>query len=38
MDKSESSLLQRAERFLSALRHCQVLNMQVDCANGEGIT
>ncbi|OAI94208.1 thioesterase [Pseudomonas putida] len=38
MDKSESSLLQRAERFLSALRHCQVLNMQVECANGEGIT
>ncbi|HCN45509.1 MAG TPA: thioesterase [Pseudomonas sp.] len=34
---NESSLLQRAGRFLSALRHCQVLNMQVHRAEEEGI-
>lgn len=34
---NESSLLERAGRFLSALRHCQVLNMQVHHADEEGI-
>ena len=34
---NDSSLHERAGRFLSALRHCQVLNMQVHSVDGEGI-
>lgn len=34
---NDSSLQERAERFLSALRHCQVLNMQVHSVDGEGL-
>lgn len=34
---NESPLLERARRFLGALRHCQVLNMQVHSADPEGI-
>lgn len=34
---NDSSLQERAGRFLSALRHCQVLNMQVHAVDGEGI-
>lgn len=35
---SDSPLMQRAQRFLSALRHCQVLNMEVHCVDEESIT
>ncbi|MGG2397011.1 PaaI family thioesterase [Pseudomonas sp. SH1-B] len=34
---SEQSILARAQRFLSALRHCQVLGMSVESADGEGL-
>lgn len=34
---NESPLLARAERFLSALRHCQKLHMQVHSVDAEGI-
>lgn len=34
---NETPLLHRAIRFLSALRHCQKLNMQVHSADAEGI-
>ncbi|QTN45841.1 PaaI family thioesterase [Ectopseudomonas mendocina] len=35
---STSPVLERAQRFLSALRHCQVLGMQVQAANAKGLT
>lgn len=35
---SDSPLHQRAQRFLSALRHCQVLGMQVQHAGPAGLT
>ena len=35
---NKNSLVQRAERFLSALRHCQVLGMQVEAADEKGLT
>ncbi len=35
---SDSSLMAMAERFLSALKHCQVLQMRVDHADSEGMT
>ncbi|AJO77356.1 MULTISPECIES: PaaI family thioesterase [Pseudomonas] len=34
----QSPVFERATRFLSALRHCQVLGMSVHSASGEGIT
>ena len=35
---STSPVLERAQRFLSALRNCQVLGMQVQAADAEGLT
>lgn len=35
---SDNDLMAMAERFLSALKHCQRLQMQVHHANTEGIT
>ncbi|WLH81054.1 PaaI family thioesterase [Pseudomonas sp. FP2335] len=35
---TENPLLERAARFLSALRHCQVLGITAHGASGEGIT
>ncbi len=35
---NKNPLVQRAERFLSALRHCQVLGMQVEAADEKGLT
>ena len=35
---STSPILERAQRFLSALRHCQVLGLQVHTASAEGLT
>ncbi|MGE8061662.1 PaaI family thioesterase [Pseudomonas sp. NPDC089547] len=35
---SDSTLMAMAERFLSALKHCQLLQMQVAQADGDGIT
>ena len=35
---NKNPLVQRAERFLSALRHCQVLGMQVEKADEKGLT
>ncbi|MFK0311147.1 PaaI family thioesterase [Pseudomonas sp. NPDC090233] len=35
---TDSNLQAMAERFLSALKHCQVLQMQVAHADGNGIT
>jgi uncharacterized protein (TIGR00369 family) len=35
---SESQIMDRAQRFLSALRHCQVLGMQVHEATSDGLT
>ena len=35
---TETLLLERATRFISALRHCQVLGIGVHDASGEGIT
>ena len=35
---SESTLMAMAERFLSALRHCQLLNMRVAQADTNGMT
>lgn len=35
---TENLLLERATRFVSALRHCQVLGIQVHDASGEGMT
>ena len=35
---SDSSLMAMAERFLSALKHCQVLQMRVTQADAEGMT
>lgn len=35
---SEQALLERAQRFLGALRHCQVLGLQVLAAKREGLT
>ncbi|RRV28793.1 PaaI family thioesterase [Pseudomonas sp. o96-267] len=35
---SEQSIQERAQRFLSALRHCQVLGMCVESADGKGLT
>jgi uncharacterized protein (TIGR00369 family) len=35
---SDSSILGRAEQFLTALRHCQVLGMQIHAALPTGLT
>ena len=35
---TENPLLARATRFVSALRHCQVLGMSVQAADGRGLT
>jgi len=35
---SDSTLMAMAGRFLSALRHCQLLNMRVAQADGNGMT
>jgi uncharacterized protein (TIGR00369 family) len=35
---SETLILERAQRFLSALRHCQVLGIQVQSADPQGLT
>ncbi|XLX42432.1 PaaI family thioesterase [Ectopseudomonas mendocina] len=35
---STSPVVERAQRFLSALRHCQVLGMQVHAADAKGLT
>jgi uncharacterized protein (TIGR00369 family) len=35
---ADGELFQRAERFLSVLRHCQLLGMQVEHAGAEGMT
>lgn len=35
---SDSLILERTQRFLSLLRHCQVLGMRVERANGKGLT
>lgn len=35
---SEQSIQARAQRFLAALRHCQVLGMTVESADGKGLT
>ena len=35
---TENSLLERARRFVSALRHCQVLGITVHEANRDGMT
>lgn len=35
---TDSPLLERAARFVSALRHCQVLGIEVHDANTEGMT
>jgi len=35
---SDSDILARAERFLSMLRHCQVLGMRVEHADAAGLT
>ena len=35
---NKNPLVQRAERFLSALRHCQVLGIQVEAADKKGLT
>lgn len=35
---AENPVFERATRFLSALRHCQVLGLQVHSASSEGLT
>jgi len=35
---SDSALMARAERFLSALKHCQLLQVRVAQADGNGMT
>ncbi|WP_426811163.1 PaaI family thioesterase [Pseudomonas sp. WOUb67] len=35
---SETTLMPMAERFLSALKHCQLLQMRVAQADGDGMT
>ena len=35
---SDNSMLDRAQRFLGALRHCQVLGMQVHSVDSSGLT
>jgi len=35
---ADGELFQRAERFLSVLRHCQLLGMRVECAQAQGMT
>ncbi|MFJ5257227.1 PaaI family thioesterase [Pseudomonas sp. NPDC088414] len=35
---AENPVFERATRFLSALRHCQVLGLTVHSASGEGLT
>lgn len=35
---SETVIVEKATRFLSALRHCQVLGMQVHAGNAQGLT
>ena len=35
---SECPIMERAQRFLGALRHCQVLGLQVHAASSEGLT
>jgi len=35
---SDSTLMARAERFLSALKHCQLLQVRVAQADGDGMT
>lgn len=32
---SEQSIKERAQRFLAVLRHCQVLGMSVESADGK---
>lgn len=34
----DSAIRQRAEQFLGMLRHCQMLGMQVHCADEKGLT
>ncbi|MDR4241217.1 thioesterase, partial [Bacillus mycoides] len=35
---SDSTLMAMAERFLTALKHCQLLQMRVAQADGNGMT
>ena len=35
---AENPVFERATRFLSALRHCQVLGLSVHSASSEGLT
>ncbi|WP_397448397.1 PaaI family thioesterase [Pseudomonas sp. NA-150] len=35
---SDNSILQRAERFISAIKHCQVLGMRIHHADAKGMT
>ena len=35
---SDSLILERTQRFLSLLRHCQVLGMRVEHADAKGLT
>ena len=35
---AENPVFERATRFLSALRHCQVLGLRVHSASNEGLT
>ena len=35
---AENPVFERAKRFLSALRHCQVLGLSVHSASSEGLT
>ncbi|SDG39634.1 uncharacterized domain 1-containing protein [Pseudomonas thivervalensis] len=38
MDMAEDPVFERATRFLSALRHCQVLGLKLHSASGDGLT
>lgn len=38
MTASDPAILERTERFLSVLRHCQVLGLRVEHANRHGLT
>ncbi|MBU2012532.1 MAG: thioesterase, partial [Gammaproteobacteria bacterium] len=35
---SDSQILERTQRFLSFLRHCQVLGLTIEHANSRGLT
>lgn len=35
---SDSQILERTQRFLSFLRHCQVLGLSVEHADSKGLT